>query len=287
MPHTLLAPRRAPPLAAWRPWRLQRNRSMANWTHEVPSPLKSVGGEGQAMRSEGRSTVLHRRWASCGCTAGRKSAIRNGTAAQDRSMAGFSGFDPVIRRLGGIASRRELREAGWSETDLWFAWQYGNLDRIRIGWYAASDLPADARAAWAAGGPLACVSAMVHHGMLEASALPDEQPLHIALPAGGRRPRGAPSDLVVHWSDRDRHSGTRQAVAPAVALRQARRCQPALAALAAPRAASARAAAVSRSRIQSGTAAAAMPSARNPATSGSSASSTSQASSRPPCDRGP
>ena len=62
-------------------------------------------------------------------------------------MAGFSGFDPVIRRLGGIAARRELRQAGWSETDLWFAWHYGNLDRIRVGWYAASDLPADARGA--------------------------------------------------------------------------------------------------------------------------------------------
>ena len=82
-------------------------------------------------------------------------------------MAGFSGFDPVIRRYGGLAARRELRHAGWSETDLWFAWNYGNLDRIRIGWYASSDLPTDARAAWVAGGPLACVSALAHYGMLE------------------------------------------------------------------------------------------------------------------------
>lgn len=99
-------------------------------------------------------------------------------------MAGFSGFDPVIRRLGGIASRRELRRAGWVETELWFAWSYGNLDRIRIGWYASSDLPADARAAWKAGGPLACESALAHYGMLD---------------------QGVPAGLVVHWSTPDRH----------------------------------------------------------------------------------
>lgn len=148
-------------------------------------------------------------------------------------MAGFSGFDPVIRRFGGIASRRELRLAGWNETDLWFAWQYGNLDRIRTGWYASSDLPMDARAAWRAGGPLACVSALRYHGMLppadradtaDRADSADAEELHICLPAGGRVGRDAPAGLVVHWSTADRYSGTRQAVSLAVALRQARVC---------------------------------------------------------------
>lgn len=197
-------------------------------------------------------------------------------------MAGFSGFDPVIRRLGGIASRRELRRAGWSETDLWFAWRYGELDRIRIGWYAASDLPANARAAWIAGGPLACVSALAFNGTLPPQEGADQHALHIALPADGHVGRHAPADLVVHWSTADRYSGTRQAVAPSVALRQARGCSSPAA-----RAAAARAAELSRSRIQSGTAAAATPSARSPATSGSSSTPTSQASSRPPADRAP
>lgn len=138
-------------------------------------------------------------------------------------MAGFSGFDPVIRRYGGIAARRELRREGWSETDLWFAWHYGNLDRIRIGWYASSDLPADARAAWVAGGPLACVSALAHYGMLAFVEVVDPA-LHICLPADGHVGRDAPEDLVVHWSTADRYSGSRRAVSPAVALRQARTC---------------------------------------------------------------
>ena len=197
-------------------------------------------------------------------------------------MAGFSGFDPVIRRLGGIAARRELRQAGWSETDLWFAWNYGNLDRIRIGWYAASDLPDEARAAWAAGGPLACVSALVHYGLLRPFDADNQLALHIALPADGHVSRSAPESLVVHWSTADRYSGTRQAVAPSVAMRQARGCSSPAA-----RAAAARAAEVSRSRIHRGTARAANPSRRRPATEGSSSSPTSQPSRTPPDDRAP
>ena len=139
-------------------------------------------------------------------------------------MAGFSGFDQVIRRFGGIASRRELLAAGWSETDFWFALYYRNLDRIRQGWYASSELPDDARAAWRAGGPLACVSALRHYGMLDTSATPDEAALHICLPRGGHRPKGVPADVIVHWSTADRFSGTRQAVSVGVALRQARAC---------------------------------------------------------------
>lgn len=139
-------------------------------------------------------------------------------------MAGFSGFDRVIQRLGGIASRRELLDAGWTETEFWFGLYYGNLDRIRIGWYASSDLPADARAAWRAGGPLACVSALIHYGMLDASDVTDNQPLHICVAADAHLPASATADVVVHWSTADRYSGSRRAVSPAVALRQARAC---------------------------------------------------------------
>ncbi|MBA4248895.1 MAG: hypothetical protein C0444_11490 [Microbacterium sp.] len=142
-------------------------------------------------------------------------------------MVGFSGFDRVLRRYGGIASRRELLAAGWTDTEFWFALRYRNLDRIRQGWYAASDLPTDARAAWRAGGPLACVSALRRYGLLppgEDAAGVARETLHICLPAGGRVGRDAPEGLVVHWSTADRYSGTRQAVSPAVALRQACAC---------------------------------------------------------------
>lgn len=149
-------------------------------------------------------------------------------ASASTEFAGFKGFEPVIRRLGGIASRRELlRLSHLTETDFWFALHYGRLDRIRQGWYASSDLPADARAAWFAGGPLACVSALAHYGMLEPGEPgepADQQALHICLPADGHIGRDAPDDLVVHWSTADHSSGSRRAVSPAVALRQARAC---------------------------------------------------------------
>ena len=146
-------------------------------------------------------------------------------ASASTEFAGFKGFEPVIRRLGGIASRRELlRLSHLTETDFWFALHYGRLDRIRQGWYASSDLPADARAAWVAGGPLACVSALAHYGMLEPGESADPEPLHICLPADGHVGCEPPDDLVVHWSTADRYSGSRRAVSPAVALRQARTC---------------------------------------------------------------
>ena len=66
-------------------------------------------------------------------------------------------MEPAIRRHGGIASRAELLAAGWTPTDLWLADRFGDLDRIRRGWYASSELPDDARAAWRAGGPLAAL----------------------------------------------------------------------------------------------------------------------------------
>lgn len=147
-------------------------------------------------------------------------------------VTGFDVFEPIIRRFGGIASRCELlavgRAAGWTETDFRFAQIYGHLDRIRPGWYASHDLPADARAGWRAGGPLACVSALAHYGLLTPPRNSDDALLHICLPGDGRLPHGAPADLVVHWSTADRHSGTRRAVDPLVAAHQARTCSAAL-----------------------------------------------------------
>lgn len=139
-------------------------------------------------------------------------------------------MEPAIRRHGGIASRAELLAAGWTPTDLWLADRFGDLDRIRRGWYASSELPDDARAAWRAGGPLACVSALLHLGMLAPAEGDEELGLHIALAANGHRHQQACDDarstplVVPHWSTSDRCSGTRLSVSPAVALRQARGC---------------------------------------------------------------
>lgn len=139
-------------------------------------------------------------------------------------FAGFRRFELVLRQLGGIASRRELLAAAdGDETSFWFALHYGYLDRVRTGWYAAATVPADARAAWAAGGPLACISALVHHGVLDPADHRIDGTQHIALGRGGHR-FVTDRPVVAHWGDEDRASGTRIAVSLETALRQARWC---------------------------------------------------------------
>ena len=234
-----------------------------------------------------------------GAVPGRDPASSSSLASRnDRCMVGFSLFEPLIRGYGGIASRRELladgESFGYTETDFRFAQHYGRLDRIRPGWYASSDLPADSRAAWRAGGPLACVSALLHHGILDPRELPPDTALHVCVPRDGHLPKDSPDGVVVHWSSSDHASGSRRSVTPLVALRHARQCAPALVtpevqrrASARSRASAARAAEVSRSRIQSGTARAAKPSDSRASTVAASSSPTSQPSSRPPSRRRP
>lgn len=209
---------------------LRESRSRSSAFLEVPSdgvpapPGRTTGGDSLPSRADDQlphpDSASHRRAAPVDDHA--YMAKFSGSA----EFPGFAGFELVVRSLGGIASRRELlRISSLSETDFWFALYYRHLDRIRQGWYAASDLPADARAAWKAGGPLACVSALRHYGMLDSGPAGGDDALHICLPAGGHVARGAPAGIVVHWSTADRSSGSRRAVSPAVALRQARACR--------------------------------------------------------------
>lgn len=156
-------------------------------------------------------------------------------------MRGFSGFDEFISSRGGIASRRELLEAGWTPDELWFGRWYGNLDRVRHGWYGSRDLPPLARAAWSVGGPLACVSALVHHGAIAPDdPRVDPATIHVTLRTHAKRPTTlGPSatrlTVVYHWGDAAFDAAINTAVsAPhrhAVTLETARaqlaRCAPA------------------------------------------------------------
>jgi hypothetical protein len=138
-------------------------------------------------------------------------------------MRGYSGFDRFISARGGIVTRRELLDAGWTPDEVYFGREYGNLRRIRHGWYAASDLPPLVRLGWAAGGPLACVSALLHHGVLAPVASENAQrSIHIALPSHGNRLRtrtGVTDGVIVvtHWGD----EGRREALAPVPRWREA------------------------------------------------------------------
>lgn len=70
--------------------------------------------------------------------------------------------DPLVqlRRLGGVASRRRLLAQGVRARDLARAVEHGLIRRIRRGWYASPDAPAEVVTAVRIGGRLSCVSAL-------------------------------------------------------------------------------------------------------------------------------
>ncbi|WAB84227.1 hypothetical protein OVN20_01235 [Microcella daejeonensis] len=166
------------------------------------------------------------------------------------AWGGFGGFEEFIRGQGGIVSRAELLDAGWTADELRIARGcYGRPTRLRRGWYCSSDVPAVVRRSWAHGGPLACWSALEWHasaghdvarGLLERrsrhsryssaasrdlSGGPD--PLHICLPphAQARRCEAVdPSPIVRHWHPVAEVRSARWAVPIDVAIGQALRC---------------------------------------------------------------
>lgn len=137
---------------------------------------------------------------------------RNRWTGHDRTVRLWNAFEEFIRGRGGIVARGELLDAGWDPDDIWFGRHLRRLAPLRHGWYGSADLPADVRRAWAAGGPLACISALVHLG-----ELPTDDPrhaddvIHVALTAHGKVPetRGLAAiglRVVHHFEDDGLHA---------------------------------------------------------------------------------
>lgn len=138
-------------------------------------------------------------------------------------------FETFLTSRGGIASRRELLEAGWTADDLRLArGMYGRPERLRHGWYCSRELPPIIRRAWAHGGPLACVSALEWYGAITREREPGGlEALHVCVP---RHTRGRtvearePLPVVVHWHGAAQDPLSRWAVPLDVARSQARFC---------------------------------------------------------------
>jgi hypothetical protein len=88
---------------------------------------------------------------------------------------------------------------------------------VRQGWWALPGTAPTVLDACRAGGRLACVSALEHHGLMHET----NGRLHIELPRSSPGPRTR--HVVAHWT-RKPAGGDRQAVDPSAAWRQARRC---------------------------------------------------------------
>lgn len=161
-------------------------------------------------------------------------------------------LDADIRELGGIASAAELLDLGYTR-DALRLWGDGRRSRrLRRGWYGLRDLPEEVVAAWAAGGSLACISALEMAARRERLGDPespaarapapaaaarapaarvDRAALHICVPTTAARiPRtaamyGRTVPIIVHWSTADFRAGTRASVTSTTAERQVRRCE--------------------------------------------------------------
>ena len=143
-------------------------------------------------------------------------------------MFGPQALDDSLSAREGIISFAELRSLGYDEDALRVVLGRRRLVRLRHGWYGTPDLPADVRRGWAAGGPLACISALVHHG---AVSIDDERHdpgvVHVALRRLGRAPstvgRAAEGvGIVRHYTG---VGPDRRAVSVDTALRQLSQCR--------------------------------------------------------------
>lgn len=130
------------------------------------------------------------------------------------------GISARLAKFDGIARTSELLAIGYGPENIEGAVAYGQLIRVRKGWYAAKDVPKAAIEACRVGGRLACVSALAYHGVI-----PDERgPLHVEVSANASRLRHSSRGTVLHWAVLPSH-GTRQAVSLAAAVAQAARCR--------------------------------------------------------------
>jgi len=136
-----------------------------------------------------------------------------------------------IRRLGGIASARELDSAGFTPGILRSGVSSHAITRVRKGWYAEPTTDFDVLRAWRVGGRLACVSATSHHGLWMP---PGVELLHVSVPVSASRLRvphnhaqrlaETPDALTrIHWDGPSRY-GDRIAVPIEIAITQAFSC---------------------------------------------------------------
>ena len=137
-----------------------------------------------------------------------------------RERAGVRFILDLIERHGGIATTWELARVPRNVLDV--AAMYGTVLHIKKGLWGLPTLDPLAVSAQRAGGRLACVSALVFHGVIE----PGHHELHVCAPEGvvSWRPRGRREKVVRHWSRRAL-PGDKLAVTPEVAWAQFALCR--------------------------------------------------------------
>jgi very-short-patch-repair endonuclease len=136
----------------------------------------------------------------------------------------------LVRRLGGIAHRRALYDAGATRDAVRVSLRRGELITVRRDWVATADCAPPLRRAVKIGGRLTCLSAAAHLGLWTI----DDGRFHVAAPStasrldltGSTPTSGSPPE-VVHWSEPPVRVTTRVSIDPIEnVLFAVARCQP-------------------------------------------------------------
>jgi hypothetical protein len=128
----------------------------------------------------------------------------------------------ALRRSDGLATTDELLSRGIDRGMIDIALMYGRIRRVRKGLWGVLELPPAVVASQRAKGRLACVSALVHHELIDEA----EFGLHVSAPLGqvSRHPL-APRHGVVRHGSRAPLDGDRFAVSENVAWAQFALCR--------------------------------------------------------------
>ena len=86
----------------------------------------------------------------------------------------------AVRSVGGLATTRQLLNQGIERGMIDIAYMYERIWRVRKGLWCVPELPRDVVRAQRVKGRLACVSALVHHGVIE----DDGFDLHVSARSG-------------------------------------------------------------------------------------------------------
>jgi very-short-patch-repair endonuclease len=107
-------------------------------------------------------------------------------------------MDPVvvIARSGGIASARQLADAGCHPRLVALARESGSIVRIRRGWYATPHAPQPVVSAVRAGGRLGCCSALRLSGVW----VLDDDVVHVTVGAGAHPSLAGSQRVKLHWA---------------------------------------------------------------------------------------
>jgi len=147
----------------------------------------------RAAQAAARRVILHNAQGGAERTETRAECILPAALRHARVM---EAVEEAVTAWGGAARVAALLRSGFTRGAVTGAIARGRLVRVRRGWVASRDAPAEVLRCVEAGGRLGCVSAAAHLGLWT----PAEPAVHVAIPRhSGRIELPLAPGLIPHW----------------------------------------------------------------------------------------